>query len=115
MRFLHQTQTRGVPVFNGNAGSESRGIVKDHAADQRNLNSESPATPEQVVLSMTLGEVQELLAEVSMSSDVITAQRLKRLVRELGQFELAIEAIGGPVCLGDQPTQPRSCDMRRAA
>lgn len=89
--------------------------MKDHAADQGNLNSESPATPEQVVLTMTLGEVQELLAELSMSSDVISAQRLKRLVRELGQFELAIEAIGGPVRLGQQPRQPKLGDERRAA
>ena len=89
--------------------------MKDHAYDQGILNPESPATPEQVVLSMTLGEVQELLAEVSMSSDVISAQRLKCLVRELGQFELAIEAIGGPVRLGEQPRQPHSGDERRAA
>lgn len=104
-----------MPIFTGNAAIGSRGIVKDHPAHQRNLYPNDPATPEQVVLSMTLGEVQELLAEVRMNSDFITAQKLKRLVRELGQFELAIEAIGGVACLGDQTRQPQSGDVRRAA
>ena len=89
--------------------------MKGHAADQGNLNPEHPATPEQVVLNMPLGEVQELLCDVGMSSDVITAQRLKRLVCELRSFDLAIHAIGGPVCLGAQSKQPPSVDIQRAA
>ncbi len=89
--------------------------MKNRAAEQGNLNPEYTATPEQVVLSMTLREVQELLSEVRMNSDVLTAQRLKRLVRELGHFELAIAAIGGPACLGDQPGNPRASDVQRAA
>ena len=103
------------PFFEWDAAIKSRGIVKAHAADQGNLNPEYPATPEQVVLDMTLGEVQELLFDVRMSSDVITAQRLKLLVRELGSFELPIHAIGGPACLGDQSKQPLSGDIQRAA
>ena len=89
--------------------------MKNHADDQRNANTELPATPEEVVLSMTLSQVQELLSQVRMSSDVITAQRLRRLVRELGQLELAIDAIGGPASLGDRCKVSASVDIRRAA
>ena len=89
--------------------------MKNHADDQRNANPELPATPEEVVLSMTLSEVQELLSQVRMNSDVITAQRLRRLVRELGQFELEIDAIGGPASLGDRSKVSASVDIRRAA
>lgn len=89
--------------------------MKDHAADQDDLNPDYPVTPEQVVLSLTLGELQELLSEVRMNSDVITAQRLKRLVRKFRNFELAMEAIGGPAILAEQPRHFRSAEVRRAA
>jgi hypothetical protein len=89
--------------------------VKDHAADQGNLTPSHPATPEQVVSSMPVVEVQELLSDLGMHSDAINAQRLIRLVVELGKFELAIEAIGGPATLGDLSQQPEPGDVRRAA
>ena len=50
-----------------------------------------------------------------MNSDVITAQRLKRLVRKFRNFELAMEAIGGPAFLAEQPRHFRSAEVRRAA
>ena len=88
--------------------------MKDHAADQENLKPYDPATPEQVVLNLTLGELQDLLAEVGLKSDAMTAQRLRHLVRELGNFERAMEAIGGPVLLG-QRKPSASADVRKVA
>ena len=104
------------PNFQVDACTEVRDdIVKDYPVDQRHLAPGYPATPEEVVLQMSLAEVQELLADVRLTSDVMTAQRLQRLVRELGRFELAIDAIGGPAKLGNCPKKPQTSDVRRAA
>lgn len=102
------------PHFQRHTCIEPRCIVKDHPADQRHWTREDPVTPEHVVLNMTLREIQELLSDVRMSSDVITAQRLRRLVRELGQFELAIDAIGEPASLGNVPAEPMGAGRRVA-
>ncbi len=58
--------------------------------------SKQRPTPEQVICAMCCDEVRELLTDLKMESTVEAAIRLKRLVRQLGRFEDAIEAFGGP-------------------
>jgi len=60
------------------------------------MMSELPLTPEQVIAEMSYAEVQELLADLRLESSQAAALRLKRMVRELGQFEAAIEAFSQP-------------------
>ena len=57
--------------------------------------SQRAPTPEEVVLAMSAGELQELLAALSMESTVTAAMRLRRLVLDLGSFESAIETMAG--------------------
>ena len=63
--------------------------------------SERRLTPEEVITEMSYEELQELLQDLSMESSLSAAVRLKRLVRDLGQFEEAIEALGGPPSMTD--------------
>lgn len=65
--------------------------------------SQQSSTPEEVILGFSCAEIMELLTDLGMDANNETATRLKQLVRALGQFEQAMEVIGGPV------------EMRRAA
>ena len=53
------------------------------------------STPEEVILRFSYPEIIELLADLGMNANFETAFRLKQLVRSSGDFEKAIEAIGG--------------------
>ncbi|MDA7873685.1 hypothetical protein OAF37_01620 [Rubripirellula sp.] len=88
--------------------------MEDQTANRAKSENVSAATPEQVVTCMSAGEVQELLFELGMNSDMVTAQRLKALILELGQFELAIAAIGGPASLGHASKTSNHGYLRRA-
>ena len=63
--------------------------------------SEKPRTPEEVVGAMSYDELRELLADLRLDSTPASAVRMKRLVRELGCLEAAIEALGGPPSMRD--------------
>jgi hypothetical protein len=56
-------------------------------------------SPEDVVLQMSYDDICELLSDLNMDSTLYSAIRLKRLVRERGRFELAIESLCGPVSI----------------
>ena len=71
--------------------------------EDKTIRNAGKPTPEQVVGAMSVVEIQELLGDLGMVSDVVSSQRFKHLVGELGCFELAIEALGG------------AATMRRAA
>jgi len=58
--------------------------------------SERRLTPEEVIGEMSTEELQELLEDLAMESSPAAAVRMKRLVRQLGHFESAVEALGGP-------------------
>ena len=88
--------------------------MEDQAANRAKSENVSAATPEQVVTCMSAGEVQELLFEIGMNSDAVTAQRLQALILALGQFELAIAAIGGPASLGHASKTSSEEYLRRA-
>ncbi|MGI9471909.1 MAG: hypothetical protein ACR2NZ_10275 [Rubripirellula sp.] len=60
-------------------------------------------SPEQVIASLSIQELQELLGDLKLDAQPATALRLQRLVRELESFEAAMDVIAGPA------------DMRRAA
>ena len=57
--------------------------------------SEKPLTPEELICQMSKAELMELLEELGMESSATMADGIKRLVRELGTLEGAIEAVGG--------------------
>lgn len=63
--------------------------------------SEQRPTPEQVICAMCCDELRELLTDLKMESTVEAATRLQRLVRQLGRFEDAIDAFGGPASMKD--------------
>jgi hypothetical protein len=89
--------------------------VEDQAANHSKAVQMRSDTPEQVVGSMSGGEIQELLSDLGMQADPGTAQRLRILVIELGNFELAIEAIGGPACMRALSKPVKPAPLRRAA
>ena len=53
----------------------------------------TPLTPEQLVLQMSVAEVQELLAALAMDHALVTAERLKYLVEATSCLESAIEIL----------------------
>lgn len=61
--------------------------------------SQPSLTPEQVICQMSVTDLQELLEDLRMESSVATAIHLKRLVRELGNFEEAVDCIQGPAVM----------------
>lgn len=63
--------------------------------------SDQRQTPEQVICAMSCDELRELLSELKMEATVDAAIKLKRLVGQLGRFEDAIEAFGGPPSMND--------------
>ena len=67
-------------------------------------------SPEEVILQMSYDEICELLSDLSMDSTLYSAIRLKRLVRERGQFELAIENLCGPTSM-QNPKTPSSTQV----
>lgn len=52
-------------------------------------------SPEEVIASFSIPELQELLADLKMDASPLDACRLQQLVRELRSFESAVETIGG--------------------
>ena len=56
-------------------------------------------TPEEVICQMSIAELQELLSDLSMDASTTSARTLQRLVRELQDFEAAIETIAGPATM----------------
>ena len=50
-------------------------------------------TPEQIVLSMTIAELQEFLGALSLESSRASAERLRRLVCEAGSLDEALTVI----------------------
>ena len=65
--------------------------------------SHSRSTPEEVIQAFSCAEVMELLTDLGMDASLEAATKFKNLVHTLGDFESAIEVIGGPA------------EMRRAA
>lgn len=61
----------------------------------KTLRNACKKTPEQVIGSMSIPEIQELLGDLSMPADAASSRQLKEFVSELGCFEAAIEALGG--------------------
>ena len=96
-------------------GLKRGGIVENQAADHSNAGNVHSATPEQVVARMSVGEIQELLGDLGMQADAFNARRLRTLVLELRNFEMAIAAVGGPACMGtlSKPISPTL--LRRVA
>ena len=89
--------------------------MENQAADHSNAGNVHSATPEQVVARMSVGEIQELLGDLGMQADAFNARRLRTLVLELRNFEMAIAAVGGPACMGtfSKPINPTL--LRRVA
>jgi len=87
--------------------------VEDQADGQSKTGKVHSATPEQVVASMSVAELRELLGDLGMQADAVNAQRLRTLVLELRNFETAIEAIGGPACMGKNLSRSSSSDPLR--
>jgi hypothetical protein len=54
---------------------------------------ETPRTPEQLVMQMSLDEVRELLASLGMDRSATSAQRLKLLIKLTHCLETAIEIL----------------------
>ena len=63
------------------------------------MDSYSPKclTPEELIIQMTLGEVQELLDALGMNGSADSALQLKQLVDSTNCLETAIELLG-PKC-----------------
>ncbi|MEM8670229.1 MAG: hypothetical protein AAGG48_22070 [Planctomycetota bacterium] len=61
--------------------------------------SQTTPTPEQVIAAMTLEELQELLAAMRMDPSETAAKRLRTLVAEKRDFEVAIGIIAGPATM----------------
>ena len=82
--------------------------MENQAGDQSNAGKVHSATPEQVVARMSVGEIQELLGDLGMQADAFNAQRLRTLVVELRNLEMAIAAVGGPAHMGtlSKPINP---------
>jgi hypothetical protein len=53
-------------------------------------------SPERLIGRMTLGEVQEFLADMELPASTRDAARFKNLVFQFGDLELALNAIGVP-------------------
>jgi hypothetical protein len=71
------------------------------SAGRTQAMSERRLTPEEVIIEMSYDELQELLEDLSMESTLAAAVQMKRLVRQCGQFEDAVEALGGPPSMRD--------------
>jgi hypothetical protein len=96
-------------------GLKRGGIVENQAAAQSNAGKVHSATPEQVVARMSVGEIQELLNDLGMQADAFNAQRLRTLVLELRNFEMAIAAVGGPASMGTLSKPIKPTPTRRVA
>ena len=53
------------------------------------------ATPELLIEHLTIDETVELLEDLGMNASVQSALALKRFTAQLGDFERAIDAMGG--------------------
>ena len=62
-------------------------------------NHPRPLTPEEVIRGMAQAELQELLRDLSLDASESNAIRLQTLVKQLDDFEAAIEIVAGPPTL----------------